>query len=279
MRRKRALKRGRVVPLLVAGGIGYLLGGWHVTGPHGSDLSASQSVASRFPQDWDNAQPVQAGYHGKQNAMVMGDAQLALLSPAPMVQQTSVQQTSASPAPLSQTSVPQAAAAPASIPAALAQTAALEAVSPSPAAYVAPAQPAPSATLNVRETKPAQTAGEIKSAAAAAHRRTERPGYVLNDAQIVSIKQRLNLTPDQERMWPAVEAALRNLAYTNARVAHRSGSSGSATQLASADPNSTEVQDFKAAAIPLIMSFNSEQKDEVRSLAHVMGLDQLASQF
>jgi len=27
------------------------------------------------------------------------------------------------------------------------------------------------------------------------------------------------------------------------------------------------------------MSFNSEQKDEVRNLAHVMGLDQLATQF
>jgi hypothetical protein len=39
------------------------------------------------------------------------------------------------------------------------------------------------------------------------------------------------------------------------------------------------VQGLKSAAIPLIMSFNAEQKDEVRSLAHVMGLDQLASQF
>jgi len=47
-------------------------------------------------------------------------------------------------------------------------------------------------------------------------------------------------------------------------------------QVASADP---EVQDLKSAAIPLLMSFNSEQKDEVRNLAHVMGLDQLASQF
>jgi len=27
------------------------------------------------------------------------------------------------------------------------------------------------------------------------------------------------------------------------------------------------------------MSFNAEQKEEVRSLAHVMGLDQLAAQF
>ena len=40
-----------------------------------------------------------------------------------------------------------------------------------------------------------------------------------------------------------------------------------------------EVQGLKSAAMPLIMSFNDEQKDEVRSLAHVMGLDQLASQF
>src|ERR1700732_2739302 len=40
-----------------------------------------------------------------------------------------------------------------------------------------------------------------------------RPGAVLNDAQIASMKRRLNLTPDQERMWPSVEAALRNLSY------------------------------------------------------------------
>ena len=79
-------------------------------------------------------------------------------------------------------------------------------------------------------------------------------------------------------MWPAVEAALRNFAYTRAREVRRHGASTDA-QLASADPNSAEVQGLKSAAIPLLMSFNSEQKDEVRNLAHVMGLDQLASQF
>ena len=47
----------------------------------------------------------------------------------------------------------------------------------------------------------------------------------------------------------------------------------------SLDPDSDEVQDLKSAAIPLLMSFNDEQKDEVRSLAHVMGLDRLASEF
>jgi hypothetical protein len=39
------------------------------------------------------------------------------------------------------------------------------------------------------------------------------------------------------------------------------------------------VQGLKAAAIPLLMSFSDEQKSEVRSLAHVMGLDKLATEF
>ena len=102
---------------------------------------------------------------------------------------------------------------------------------------------------------------------------------MLNDAQIASIKRRLHLTPDQESMWPAVEAALRNVAYARARDAHRPGAPASAAQLASADPDSVEVQGLKSAAVPLIMSFSDEQKHEVRSLAHVMGLDKLASEL
>jgi zinc resistance-associated protein len=101
---------------------------------------------------------------------------------------------------------------------------------------------------------------------------------MLNDAQIASIKTRLHLTADQEQMWPAVEAALRNIAYTRSREAHRRSAPAN-TQVASADADGVDVRDLKSAAIPLIMSFNSEQKDEVRNLAHVMGLDQLATQF
>jgi hypothetical protein len=97
---------------------------------------------------------------------------------------------------------------------------------------------------------------------------------MLDDAQIASIKQRLHLTPDQERMWPAVEVALRNVAFAKARDARLRGA-----QPGSIDPNSTEVQDLKSAAIPLLMSFSDQQKDEVRSLVHVMGVDQLATQF
>ena len=82
-------------------------------------------------------------------------------------------------------------------------------------------------------------------------------------------------------MWPAVEAALRNIAFAKAREAHRRGAPAAKVQVGAGavDPNSVEVQGLKSAAIPLIMSFSAEQKDEVRNLAHVMGLDQLASQF
>ena len=50
MRRKRAFKRGRLVLIALAGGIGYLLGGWHAgTTPRNTGLSPAQSVALRFP--------------------------------------------------------------------------------------------------------------------------------------------------------------------------------------------------------------------------------------
>ena len=107
-----------------------------------------------------------------------------------------------------------------------------------------------------------------------AARVANRPGYMLDDAQIASIKQRLHLSPDQERMWPAVEVALRNIAFAKARDARQPG-----VQPGTIDPNSAEVQDLKSAAIPLLMSFSDQQKDEVRSLVHVMGVDQLATQF
>ena len=54
---------------------------------------------------------------------------------------------------------------------------------------------------------------------------------------------------------------------------------GAAAVVASLDPDSAEVQDLKSAAFPLILSFSDEQKNEVRNLAHVMGLDRLASEF
>ena len=101
--------------------------------------------------------------------------------------------------------------------------------------------------------------------------RTAKPdNHVLNDAQISAIKARLKLTPDQQRYWPAVEAALRGLAYK----VNKSGG-----KLASVDSESVEVQQLKNAAVPLIMMFSEQQKSEVRQLVQVMGLERLAAQF
>ena len=94
--------------------------------------------------------------------------------------------------------------------------------------------------------------------------------HVLNDAQIASIKARLKLTPDQQRYWPGVEAALRGIAYK----INKSGG-----KLAAIDADGAEVQQLKNAAIPLIMMFSEQQKNEVRQLVQVMGLQKLAAQF
>jgi hypothetical protein len=255
MRRTKAFKRGRVLSIVVAGFAGYVIGGWNGAFPHSTALSAAQAVALRFPQDLDDGSTTASATVAAATAAtvatatkpMLSNAQFALLSPQPMVPQASDQ--SAPP----QQAAPQPPQAPLHLASAEEMT-----IVPPPAARPSPAKPA--------------------VAAAPVRRVNERPGFVLNDAQIASIKDRLHLTSDQEEMWPAVEAALRNLAYSRAREARRHGTPVN-TQIAAADPNSPDVQDLKSAAIPLIMSFNSEQKDEVRNLAHVMGLDQLANQF
>jgi hypothetical protein len=246
MRRKKAFKRGRVLSIVVASFAGYVIGGWNGSVPRSPALSAAQSVALRFPQDLAEASPVTVAFATSANAAAMGNTRLALFSPQPMV-------ASAQQAPVQQASVAQL-----PTPQAPLQMASAEQALP---------QPAPAA----------KRPNGIKPTTAAVHNRDDRAaGLMLNDAQIASIKTRLHLTADQEQMWPAVEAALRNIAYTRSREANRRSAPAN-TQVASAD--AVDVRDLKSAAIPLIMSFNSEQKDEVRNLAHVMGLDQLATQF
>ena len=272
MRRNRALKRGRWISLLVAGFVGYLLGDWHAIALRSIELSASQNVALRFPEARANTAVADATADtptGATNSMVLGDTQLALLSPDRMV------------APPARQSVAQ------TVPQAPVQLAALEEAAALPSAETVPSRQVapkamPAAAQPRTEAKPmaaVQPKSELRSAAIAdAARHANRPGFVLNDAQIASIKSRLHLSPDQQQMWPAVEAALRGIAYANARDARRHGAPGS-SDVASLDPDSAEVQGLKSAAFPLIMSFSDEQRNEVRSLAHVMGLDRLASEL
>jgi hypothetical protein len=251
MRRDRALKRGRWLSLLLAGFVGYLIGDWHAVVSLPAALSANQNVALRFPEataDLTVTNSVGEAHAGATVA-VLGDRDLALLNPERMV------------APPRQQLPPAA-------PATAATSAAPQQVVPAPV-------PRPLAARPKAELKP-----DLKSeskAAAANVVRANRPGFLLNDAQIASIKERLHLSEDQERMWPAVEAALRNIAY--ARAHDRRQPAGAASAVASLDPDSAEVQGLKSAAVPLLMSFSDEQKNEVKSLAHVMGLDRLASEF
>jgi hypothetical protein len=121
---------------------------------------------------------------------------------------------------------------------------------------------------------------KAQAASAPARRVTSRSSNVLNDAQIASVKQRLKLTAEQERMWPAVEAALRKIVYTkNAMNPQTRTAQPSGSPTAYIDPSSAEVRQLKSAALPLIMRLNDEQKREVKMLAYVMGLEAVVSQF
>jgi len=251
MRRGRALKRGRWLSLLAAGVVGYLLGDWHAAAVRSLDLSPSQNVALRFPEMSSDAAIADAADMpaGTTNAMVLGDVRVALLSPEPMVPRPAPQVAAVSPS---------------------AETA--------PTHRAVPAVPTAARPRTMAQPVAAMQPAAEPRLASGAPRQAGRPGFLLNDAQIASIKRRLHLTVDQERMWPAVEAALRNMAYAKARGGYRRDMDGNA-QVASLDPDSVEVRGLKSAAIPLIMSFSDEQKNEVRSLAHVMGLDRLASEL
>jgi zinc resistance-associated protein len=237
--------------MLAACCIGYVIGAWHVTALRSAgNSSAAEAVALRFPQEWSAAPPAIT-----LAALKSLSADAGLFSPVPMVLPSQPQSIAEQPA-LEKTSAP-------SDPH-MVQTASLDSVG------------LPVAAAAERLARPAPRAVAKPSTAPARPLAASRPGYILDDAQIASIKERLHLTPDQESMWPAVEAALRNMAYKRAQQAAVRGAARN-VQAAAVDPEA--VQGLKSAAVPLIMSFNDEQKEEVRSLAHVMGLDQLAAQF
>ena len=252
-KREKAPQRGRWLWILLAGLIGFIIGDRHAAGFRPADLSAYQDVALRFADPVTEAAPNASAAsepietNAAASPMVLGDTQLALLNPRPMVPPAAVH----------------------TGPAADETTASLPSASK-------PAPRAPTAAPPRSElTKPAAAQEAFRDEAS---RHANRPGFLLNDAQIASIKTRLHLTAGQQQMWPAVEVALRAMAYGKEHAQRQHGASGSSA-VAALDPDSAAVQGLKSAAGPLIMSFSAEQKNEVRSLAHVMGLDKLASEF
>ena len=97
---------------------------------------------------------------------------------------------------------------------------------------------------------------------------------LLDDGQINGLKGRLRLTSDQVEYWPAVEAALRDVVRTQLR-----GTRHAVAGKVNIDTNAPEVQKLIWAAMPLLMRLREDQKSEVRKLARVIGLEQVASQI
>jgi hypothetical protein len=98
---------------------------------------------------------------------------------------------------------------------------------------------------------------------------------LLSDVQIAGIKERLKLSSDQEYYWPAVETALRAVA----RKIHATRKADPNASGAPIDPDAAEVQQLKSAAMPLLFQLREDQKQEVRTLARIIGLEKVAAQI
>ena len=96
---------------------------------------------------------------------------------------------------------------------------------------------------------------------------------LLSDVQIAGIKDRLKLSSSQESYWPPVETALRAVA----RKIHAGRQANPTASGVPIDPESEEVQQLKSAAMPLLFQLREDQKNEVRSLARIIGLEKVAA--
>ncbi len=99
---------------------------------------------------------------------------------------------------------------------------------------------------------------------------------LLSDAQIAGIRDRLKLSSSQEYYWPSVETALRNVVR---KISANKLSNPNAPPSAQIDPDCDEVQQLKSAAMPLLFQLRDDQKEEVRKLARLIGLEKVAQQI
>ena len=141
----------------------------------------------------------------------------------------------------------------------------------SPAADIAPPQ-----ITSPQAVTPAAMPQAPLAPKVAAKPAPQKSYTLLSDAQIAGIKERLKLSPDQEYYWPAVESALRAVA----RKIHSTRQADAHTTAAPPiDPDSAEVQQLKSAAMPLLFQLREDQKNEVRTLARLIGLERVAAQI
>jgi hypothetical protein len=151
---------------------------------------------------------------------------------------------------------------------------------PQPSSPIGPLREAYASTsdVDVEAAKAATPAQSVElppppKPKAASHPQPQKTYTFLSDAQIAGIKDRLHLTSDQEYYWPGIEQALRGIArkIQAARLSNPNANAGTI------DPDSEEVQQLKSAAMPLLFQLREDQKEEVRKLARVIGLEKVAS--
>jgi hypothetical protein len=132
---------------------------------------------------------------------------------------------------------------------------------------------APDAATAAPDTTPVAALPPPAKPKVAAKPAPQKSYALLSDAQIAGIKERLRLTSDQESYWPGIENALRGIAR-KIHAARQRDPNATAAQL---DPDSPEVSQLKSAAMPLLFQLREDQKDEVRKLARIIGLEKVAS--
>jgi hypothetical protein len=136
-------------------------------------------------------------------------------------------------------------------------------------AVAAPGITTPGSTMLAPVVVPQQSA----KSKAAAKPPAQKTYTLLSDAQISSIRTRLNLTASQASYWPDIETALRAIA----RKMHDTRQANPAAGAPPIDPDSDEVAQLKSAAMPLLFQLREDQKREVRALARMIGLEKVAS--
>jgi hypothetical protein len=211
-----------------------------------ADMPPSDIVNLRFPHEW--VEPVSAPDAAPRMLAFAGDdGAFTLFSPRPIYPMPDIN------APAAGTQVAEA-------------TVAEAPVAEAPAKQKLAGQP--KLALASASSKPVVLAARGQDGRQDS-RPTARSNAVLNDSQIASIKKRLNLTPDQERYWPAVEAELRKMEYKKDKA--------QSTRTAQIDMTKVDVQGLKSAGFPLVMSFSDDQRRELKSLAHLLGLEGVMS--
>jgi len=143
--------------------------------------------------------------------------------------------------------------------------------SAAPADIGLPKEVAPAAPMAPVALSPAAAPKPTK--AVVAKPQPQKNYALLSDVQIAGIKDRLKLSASQESYWPAVETALRAVA----RKIHAGRQANPTAAGVPIDPESAEVQQLKSAAMPLLFQLREDQKNEVRTLARIIGLEKVAS--